>query len=232
MGIKDKIIVALDVESCDSALSLVESLNGYANFFKIGLGLIGKGGLELASEIKNRGHRVFLDLKLFDISNTIETAVSGLSEAKFDFLTVQGDPHVIKAAVKGRGSSSTKILAVTFLTSLDRGDLDQNLIKPGEIESLSTTRAEKAILAGADGVIASPMELQLIRKNPICAEKIVVTPGIRPKNSAVNDQKRVATPSEALRLGASHLVVGRPICQAKDPLVAYREIEKEISPNY
>ena len=230
MNIKDKIIVALDVESCDSALSIAKSLGGHANFFKIGLGLIGKGGIELASEIKNRGHRVFLDLKLFDIPNTIENAVRGLCEAKFDFITVQGDPHVIKAAMEGRGAASTKILAVTFLTSLDRTDLDQNLIKPGEIQSLSTIRAEKAILAGADGVIASPEELKLIRKNPICAKKIVVTPGIRPKNSAVNDQKRVATPSEALRLGASHLVVGRPICQAKDPLVAYKEIEKEISP--
>ena len=105
MNIKDKIIVALDVESCDSALSLVENLRSHANFFKVGLGLIGKGGLELASEIKTRGHRVFLDLKLFDISNTIENAVNGLCDAKFDFLTVQGDPHVIKAAVKGRGSS-------------------------------------------------------------------------------------------------------------------------------
>ena len=231
MSVKDKIIVALDVESCNDALTLVERLGDHANFLKIGLGLVGKGGIELASEIKIRGHRVFLDLKLFDIPNTIENAVRGLCEVKFDFLTVQGDPHVIKAAVKGRGSSSTKILAVTFLTSLDRGDLDQNLIKPGEIQSLITNRAEKAILAGADGVIASPRELQLIRKNSICAKKIVVTPGIRPKNSAVNDQKRVATPSEALRLGASHLVVGRPICQAEDPLVAYKEIEKEISPD-
>lgn len=231
MGNKDKIIIALDVQSCDSALSLFERLNSHANFFKIGLGLIGRGGIELASEIKSRGHRVFLDLKLFDIPNTIENAVRGLCESKFDFLTVQGDPHVIKAAVKGRGSSDTKILAVTFLTSLDRGDLDQNLIKPGDIQSLSTKRAEKAILAGADGVIASPKEIQLIRKNPICAKKIVVTPGIRPKNSSINDQKRVATPSEALKLGASHLVVGRPICQAKDPLFAYKEIENEISPD-
>ncbi len=231
MSIEDKIIVALDLESCEKALSLVERLGGHANFFKIGLGLIGKGGLELASEIKTRGYKVFLDLKLFDISNTVENAVSGLCDANFDFLTVQGDPHVIEAAVKGRSSSSTKILAVTFLTSLDRGDLDQNLIKPGEIQSLTDKRAEKAILAGADGVIASPKELQLIRKNPVCAKKIVVTPGIRPRNSSIDDQKRVATPSEALRLGASHIVVGRPICQAEDPLVAYKEIEKEISPD-
>ena len=228
MSIKDKIIVALDVESCDSALSLVDSLGGHANFFKIGLGLISKGGLELASEIKNRGYRVFLDLKLFDISNTIENAVNGLCDSKFDFLTVQGDPHVVKAAVKGRGSSNTKILAVTFLTSLDREDLDQNLIKPGEIQVLSTNRAEKAILAGADGVIASPRDLQLIRKNIVCAEKIIVTPGIRPNNSSIDDQKRVASPSTALKLGASHIVIGRPICQAKDPLVAYKKIEKEI----
>ena len=229
MSTKDKIIVALDVKSCDRALSLVESLDGHANFFKIGLGLIGKGGLELASKLKKKGLHIFLDLKLFDISNTIEAALSGLCEAKFDFITVQGDPQVVKAAVKGRGANATKILAVTFLTSLDREDLDQNMIKPGVIEALAVSRAEKAILAGADGVIASPKELALIRKNPFCAKKIIVTPGIRPTRSAINDQKRVATPFEALRNGASYLVIGRPICQAKNPLAAYKEIKSEIS---
>ena len=231
MSNKDKIIVALDFESCDKALALVESLDGYANFFKIGLGLIGRGGLELASELKKRGLHVFLDLKLFDISNTIKNAVSGLCEAKFDFLTVQGDPQVINAAVKGRGKSNTKILAVTFLTSLDRKDLDQNLIIPGEVQTLACSRAEKAILAGADGVVASPKELPTIRENPFCMTKIIVTPGIRPTNSAIDDQKRVATPYEALKMGASYLVIGRPICQANDPLAAYEEIKTQISNN-
>ena len=229
MRTKDKIIVALDVDSCDKAHSIVESLDGHANFFKIGLGLIGKGGLELALEMKKQGLHVFLDLKLFDISNTIENAVSGLCEAEFDFLTVQGDPQVVKAAVKGRGPYGMKILAVTFLTSLDRGDLDQNMIKAGAIEDLAVSRAEKAILAGADGVIASPKELKLLRKNPQCTNKIIVTPGIRPTKSATNDQKRIATPHEALKNGASYLVIGRPIYQAKDPLAAYEEIKKEIS---
>ena len=168
MTLKDKIIVALDVESCDKALTIVERLNGHANFFKIGLGLLAKGGVELASEIKKRRLYVFLDLKLFDISNTVKNAVSGLCEAKFDFLTVQGDPQVVRAAVKGRGKYGTKILAVTFLTSLDRDDLDQNMIISGAIEDLAVSRAEKAILAGADGVIASPKELPFIRKNPYC----------------------------------------------------------------
>ena len=229
MSIKDKVIVALDVDSCDEARSIVESLDGHANFFKIGLGLIGKGGLELALEMKKQGLNVFLDLKLFDISNTIENAVSGLCEAQFDFLTVQGDPQVVAAAVKGRGAYSMKILAVTFLTSLDRDDLDQNMIKPGTIKDLAVSRAEKAILAGADGIIASPKELTLLRKNPHCRQKIIVTPGIRPTKSAPNDQKRVATPQEALRNGASYLVVGRPICQAKDPLAAYEDIKTEVS---
>ena len=229
MSTKDKVIVALDVDSCDEARSIVESLDGHANFFKIGLGLIGKGGLELALEMKKQGLNVFLDLKLFDISNTIENAVSGLCEAQFDFLTVQGDPQVVAAAVKGRGAYSMKILAVTFLTSLDREDLDQNLIKPGTIKDLAVSRAEKAILAGADGIIASPKELTLLRKNPHCRQTIIVTPGIRPTKSAPNDQKRVATPQEALRNGASYLVVGRPICQAKDPLAAYEEIKIEAS---
>ena len=229
MSTKDKVIVALDVDSCDEARSIVESLDGHANFFKIGLGLIGKGGLELALEMKKQGLNVFLDLKLFDISNTIENAISGLCEAQFDFITVQGDPQVVKAAVKGRGAYSMKILAVTFLTSLDREDLDQNLIKPGTIKDLAVSRAEKAILAGADGIIASPKELTLLRKNPHCRQKIIVTPGIRPTKSAPDDQKRVATPQEALRNGASYLVVGRPICQAKDPLAAYEDIKTEVS---
>ena len=229
MSTKDKIIVALDVDSCDKARSIVERLDGHANFFKIGLGLIGKGGLELALEMKKKGLHVFLDLKLFDISNTIENAVSGLCEAEFDFLTVQGDPQVVRAAVKGRGAYSTKILAVTFLTSLDRDDLDQNMIKPGTIGDLAVSRAEKAILAGADGVIASPKELTLLRKNPHCMQKIIVTPGIRQTKSATNDQKRVASPNEALKNGASYLVIGRPICQAKDPLAAYEEIKIEAS---
>ena len=229
MSTKDKIIVALDVDSCDKARSIVERLEGHANFFKIGLGLIGKGGMELALEMKKKGLHVFLDLKLFDISNTIENAVSGLCEAEFDFLTVQGDPQVVRAAVKGRGAYSMKILAVTFLTSLDRDDLDQNMIKPGTIGDLAVSRAEKAILAGADGVIASPKELTLLRKNPHCMQKIIVTPGIRQTKSATNDQKRVASPNEALRNGASYLVIGRPICQAKDPLAAYEEIKIEVS---
>ena len=229
MGTKDKIIVALDVDSCDKARSIVKRLDGHANFFKIGLGLIGKGGLELALEMKKKGLHVFLDLKLFDISNTIKNEVSGLCEAKFDFLTVQGDPQVIKAAVEGRGTNITKILAVTFLTSLNRKDLDQNLIMPGEIETLVCSRAEKAILAGADGVISSPKELTLLRKNPHCMKKIIVTPGIRPTKYATNDQKRVGSPHEALRNGASYLVIGRPICQAKDPLAAYEEIKIEVS---
>ena len=229
MSTKDKIIVALDVDSCDKARSIVKRLDGHANFFKIGLGLIGKGGLELALEMKKNGLHVFLDLKLFDISNTIESAVSGLCEAKFDFLTVQGDPQVVRAAVKGRGACSMKILAVTFLTSLDRNDLDQNMIKPGTIEGLTVSRAEKAILAGADGVIASPKELTLLRKNPHCMKKIIVTPGIRPKKSVANDQKRVGSPNEALKNGASYLVIGRPICQAKDALAAYEEIKTEVS---
>jgi orotidine-5'-phosphate decarboxylase len=185
--------------------------------------------MELALEMKKKGLHVFLDLKLFDISNTIENAVSGLCEAEFDFLTVQGDPQVVRAAVKGRGAYSMKILAVTFLTSLDRDDLDQNMIKPGTIGDLAVSRAEKAILAGADGVIASPKELTLLRKNPHCMQKIIVTPGIRQTKSATNDQKRVASPNEALKNGASYLVIGRPICQAKDPLAAYEEIKIEAS---
>ena len=229
MSNKDKIIVALDFESCDKALALVESLDGYANFFKIGLGLIGRGGLELARELKKRGLNVFLDLKLFDISNTIKNAVSGLCEAKFDFLTVQGDPQIIKAAVEGRGTNITKILAVTFLTSLNRKDLDQNFIIPGEIQTLVCDRAEKAILAGADGVIASPLESKKIRDLESSAGKLIVTPGVRPKGADLGDQKRISTPSEAIKNGSNHIVVGRPIIQSANPKLAAHNILAEIN---
>ena len=125
----------------------------------------------------------------------------------------------------------TILITFIFLTCSVKADLDQNLIIPGEIQTLVCSRAEKAILAGADGVIASPQELSIIRENPLCMKKIIVTPGIRPTNSAVDDQKRVATPYDALKMGASHLVIGRPIYQAQNPLAAYEEIKTQILNN-
>jgi len=220
----DRLIVALDLPNALDALNLAERLGDSVSFYKIGLGMLTGGGLALADELKNAGKHVFLDMKLFDIGATIEAAVRGLAQYDLDFLTVHGDPHVVRAAVKGRGERKTRILAVTILTSLDRGDLDASLMKPGDIGDLVTERARNALLAGADGVISSPNEAALIRALPEATGKLIVTPGVRPTGSKTNDQKRVATPAEALNNGADHIVIGRPITQARDPARAARDI--------
>ena len=229
MKIEEKIIVALGLETSDEAMELVRKLEGHAKFFKIGLGLLAKGGLDLARELKRKNKHIFLDFKLFDIQSTVEKAVKNISSIGVDFLTVHGDPQVVRAAVMGRETDKTKILAVTFLTSLDRKDLDQNLIKVGELPSLVEKRAEIAVRAGADGVISSPQEIKLLRKNKICAKKLIVTPGVRPKNAKLYDQKRVSTPSTAILDGSDHIVIGRPIYKSDNPLESYLSIASEIA---
>ncbi|MFT4794550.1 MAG: orotidine-5'-phosphate decarboxylase [Paracoccaceae bacterium] len=226
---KDRLIVALDVPDAVSGLALADRLGDEVTFYKIGLGMLTGGGLALAMELKAKGKKVFLDLKLFDIGATVEAAVRGLAQFDLDFLTVHGDPHVVRAAVKGRGTAATKILAVTILTSLDRGDLDAALIKDGTVQDLVIARARAAFLAGADGVIASPQEAALIRALPEAAGRLIVTPGVRPAGAALGDQKRVATPAQAIADGADHIVVGRPIWQAKDPAAAARAVQAELS---
>lgn len=149
-------------------------------------------------------------------------------QANMDFMTVHGDPHVVRAAVKARGDAATKILAVTFLTSLDRADLDNMLIQDGAIADLVVQRAQHAFQAGADGVIASPQEAALIRSLPEADGKIIVTPGVRPQGAALGDQKRTATPAEAIAAGANHIVVGRPILNAPSPQDAAAMILAEI----
>ncbi len=225
----DRLILGLDLPHAPAAEALVETLGSDVSFYKIGLGMLTTGGLALAIDLKSRGKRVFLDLKLFDISATIEAAVRGLAQFELDFLTVHGDPHVVRAAVAGRGGGSTKILAVTLLTSLDRADLDDALIQPGTLADLAVERAARAFEAGADGVIASPMETAAIRALPASRGKLIVTPGIRPSGATSGDQKRTATPREALDAGADHLVIGRPIWAAPDPRAATRAILAEMA---
>ncbi|MXU65000.1 orotidine-5'-phosphate decarboxylase [Oceanomicrobium pacificus] len=226
--IDDRLIVALDVPTALDGLRLARTLEGRVGFYKIGLGMLTGGGLALANELKEKGNRIFLDMKLFDIAATVEAAVSGLAQFDLDFLTVHGDPHVVRAAVAGRGTRKTKILAVTILTSLDRGDLDLALIKPGKVEDLVTERARLAFLAGADGVIASAEEAHAIRALPEAEGRLIVTPGVRPLGSAAGDQKRIATPANAIRNGADHIVVGRPVWQADDPAAAAQAILDEL----
>ena len=225
----DRLIVALDVPNAVAGFELAEKLGDSVGFYKIGLGMLTGGGLGLANElIQDHGKRVFLDMKLFDIGATVEAAVRGLAKFDLDFLTVHGDPHVVRAAMEGASGSGMKILAVTILTSLDRADLDASLIQSGDIPDLVATRAGRAFDAGADGVIASPQEAALIRALPEAAGKLIVTPGVRPQGAALGDQKRVATPAQAIADGADHIVVGRPIWQAQDPAAAARAVLSEL----
>ena len=230
MQTDDRLIVALDVPDAVQGLALVDRIGPSVGFYKIGLGMLTGGGLALANELKDeQGKKIFLDMKLFDIGATVEAAVRGLSRFDLDFLTVQGDPHVVRAAKAGAGASGMKILAVTFLTSLDRADLDAGLIRPGDMTDLTVERAGRAFAEGADGVIASPHEARLIRALPSARGRLIVTPGVRPAGSAPGDQKRIATPAEAIEAGADHIVVGRPIWAAPDPRVAAEAILAELA---
>lgn len=224
-----RLIVALDVPDAVTGLKLAEDIGPAVGFYKIGLGMLTGGGLALANELKDEhGKRIFLDLKLFDIGATIEAAVRGLARFGHDFLTVHGDPHVVRAAREGAGASGMKILAVTFLTSLDRADLDAGLIRSGDLPDLVAERAARAFEAGADGVIASPQEAAMIRALPQAAGRLIVTPGVRPTGAGLGDQKRVETPRQAILNGADHIVVGRPIWTAPNPRTAAEAILAEL----
>ena len=226
----DRLIVALDVPNAVAGLELADRLGDAVSFYKIGLGMLTGGGLALAQELKGeRGKRIFLDMKLFDIGATVEAAVRGLCQFDIDFLTVHGDPHVVRAAKEGTSGPGTKILAVTILTSLDRADLDAALIMPGDVSELVVERAAHAFEAGADGVISSPQEAKKIRELPEAKGRLIVTPGVRPEGADLGDQKRVATPVGAIKAGADHIVVGRPIWRAEDPRAAAEAVLAELS---
>ena len=225
----DRLITALDVPDALAGLKLAEQLGDAVSFYKIGLGMLTGGGLALANELKHEHNkRIFLDMKLFDIGATVENAVRGLAQYDLDFLTVHGDPYVVRAAKEGAGGKDLKILAVTILTSLDRNDLNGALIKPGDIRDLVQERAGNAFAAGADGVIASPQEAALIRALPEAKGRLIVTPGVRPAGADLGDQKRVATPAQAIADGVDHIVVGRPIWKAPNPRDAAEAILHEL----
>ena len=226
----DRLIVALDVPSALDGLTMAQTLGDSVSFYKIGLGMLTTGGLALANELKGEmGKRIFLDMKLFDIGATVEAAVRGLAQFDLDFLTVHGDPHVIRAAKEGASGSNMKILGVTILTSLDRADLDECLIRDGAVPDLVIDRAGRALDAGADGIIASPQEAAAIRALPEASGRLIVTPGVRPTGTALGDQKRVASPASAIADGADHIVVGRPIRDADDRKAAAEAIIAELA---
>ncbi len=224
---RDALIVALDVESVEAARGLIATLGDSVSFYKIGMELAYAGGLDLATELKRAGKRVFLDLKLHDIGATVERATRQIAQLGVDFLTVHAFPQTMRAARSGAGVSDLRLLAVTVMTSYDDADLQEAGYALGVTE-LVTQRAVQARTAGIDGLILSPLELPPIRAL-VGPQMLLVTPGVRPSGADAGDQKRIMTPGQATLAGADHLVVGRPIIRAPDPRAAAERIVAEIA---
>lgn len=214
----DKTIVALDMPTLKDNLNLIEKLDNH-QWYKTGLNFVTQNGFDAVRNLA-RYKNVFLDLKLYDIGNTVQDAVRNVADMGVKFLTVMGDPHIVEAASKVKGD--VKILAVTVLTSLNRNDLNMNLVVDGDIQYIVERRAELAFRFGADGVICSPEEIKIIRHN--YKDKLIVTPGIRQSGQPGDDQKRIATREKAFTHGADYVVVGRPVYQSNNPLEALRTL--------
>jgi orotidine-5'-phosphate decarboxylase len=220
------LIVGLDVSGRAQAETLIETLGEAVSFYKIGYQLGFSGGLPLAQELVRMGKKVFLDLKLNDIANTVEKGIESIAAMGVTMTTVHAYPQVLRAAAKGAQGSSLCVLGVTVMTSLGQDDLREAGIEMS-VEDLVLRRAEQARDAGLGGIVASAAEAGLLRRR-IGPDMAIVTPGIRPAGAQAGDQKRVVTPADALRAGASHLVVARPIVAAPDPLLAARAILAEM----
>jgi orotidine-5'-phosphate decarboxylase len=223
---RDRMIVALDVASVMEARRLVEKLGERASFYKIGMQLVFAGGLSLIDELRRARKRVFLDMKLLDIDNTIEGAVKSIAKLGATLTTIHGYPKAMRAAVNSCPASGPGLLAVTVLTSMDDSDLKGAGYAAG-MQALVKARAADANEAGMDGIVCSPLEASMVRK-AVGRDMLIVTPGVRPANGAAGDQKRVMTPARAISAGADYLVVGRPVTAASDPLDAAAAIVREI----
>ena len=225
---RDRLIVALDVPTVDDARSLVAALGDSVSFYKVGLELAMRGGLEFARGLTATGKHIFLDLKLLDISNTVERAVANAAATGATFLTIHGtDTKTMAAAVRGRADSQLRLLAVTVLTNLDAEDLAEQGISRAP-EDLVVHRAQLALQAGFDGVIASGREAGAVR-SATAPNFLIVTPGIRMQGGSADDQARAASPASAIASGADYLVVGRPITQAADPAASAWAFIDEIA---
>ncbi|MGL4495003.1 MAG: orotidine-5'-phosphate decarboxylase [Beijerinckiaceae bacterium] len=225
--LSDRVIVALDVPSVEEAARLVETLGDAGSFYKIGYRLAFAGGLPFAAELARAGKKVFLDLKLHDIGNTVKEGVESITGLGMTFLTVHAYPQTMRGAVEGRGDTDLRLLAVTALTSYDDGDLQDagyNLA----VRDLVRMRARQARIAGIDGIVCAAAETEIVR-GEAGPDMVIVTPGIRPAGSATGDQKRTLTPGEAIRSGVDHMVIGRPIIRAADPRGAMAAILEEIA---
>ena len=222
---RDRLIVALDLPSVAAAEAMIARLGEAVNFYKIGYQLAYAGGLPLVRQLADQGKKVFVDLKLHDIGNTVARGVESIARLGATFLTVHAYPQTMKAAVEARGSS-LKILAVTVLTSYDDGDLHAAGYRLS-VSDLVEARAQQAQVLGVDGLVSSPEEAAALRKI-VGHQMSLVTPGVRPAGSATGDQKRMMTPGRAIAAGSDYLVVGRPILEASDPKAAAEAIQAEI----
>jgi orotidine-5'-phosphate decarboxylase len=223
---RSRLILALDVPSTNAAQAMVSRLGDAIEYYKIGHQLAFCGGLDLARELKQQGKKVFLDLKLLDIDNTVAKGVESVARLGFDMLTIHAYPKAMRAAVAAAAGSSLCLLGVTVLTSMDNADLKEAGYAL-DATAMVKLRAEQARNAGMGGIVCSPQEAAAMRS--ILGDKMaVVTPGIRPSGSAPGDQKRIMTPKDAIEAGATHLVIGRPILEAPDPAAAARAVAREI----
>jgi orotidine-5'-phosphate decarboxylase len=222
---KDRLIVALDVPTVEQAKQVVSDLGDSVSFYKIGLELFMSGEyFELLDWLKAQDKKIFVDLKFFDIPATVGRAIKQLNGRGVTFATIHGNDSIMRAAAENKGD--VQVLAVTVLTSLDRGDLD-DLGFDCDVKDLVLSRAKRAVQLGCDGVVASGQEAQAMRDN-LGDSFMVITPGIRPVDND-GDQKRVVTPSQAFQNGADYIVVGRPIRDAANPKAAAEAIQAEIS---
>jgi orotidine-5'-phosphate decarboxylase len=226
---RERLIFALDVPDLDQAKKLVATLDDSVMFYKLGLEFFLSGHyFELAAELRERGKKIFADLKLFDIPATVSAAVRQLSKQDINFCTIHGNDGMMRAAAEAKGDM--QILAVTVLTSLDQGDLD-DLGFQCDARALVLSRARRALEAGCDGVVSSGLEVPALRES-VDKALITVCPGIRPifndEGPVEDDQQRVVTPARAISSGADYLVIGRPIRDADDPRAAAEQIQQEI----
>jgi orotidine-5'-phosphate decarboxylase len=224
---RDRLIVGLDLPSVEAAEAMIARLGDSVTFYKIGYQLAYAGGLPLMRKLADAGKKVFADLKLHDIGNTVASGVESVAKLGATFLTVHAYPQTMKAAVEGRAGSSLKLLAVTVLTSYDDADLEAAGYRLG-VTDLVEARARQAHTLGIDGIVCSPEEAANLRRI-VGHQTCLVTPGVRPAGSAVGDQKRVMTPGHAIRAGADHVVVARPVMQASDPKAVAEAIVEEIT---
>jgi orotidine-5'-phosphate decarboxylase len=224
---ENRIIVALDVDSADAARALVRQLGAQIGFYKVGMELYAAAGMDFVRELRDQGKDVFLDQKYYDIGETVKRAVRVAAQSGVRFLTVHGSSQVMRAAREGRGAGATQLLAVTVLTSFDQQDL-ADMGYDCAISDLVSLRVRKAMKAGMDGLVCSPLDVAVVRAQA-GPKAILVTPGVRSGGASRGDQKRVATPAEAIRDGADYVVMGRQITRADDPAAEAARVAEEIA---